>query len=73
MEAPERAIRSVHDAAAAVAALGHRVGHYRVDAGEAVWQLKSLVVHGAIRAHVLVDVTVEDLADWVLRMETGEG
>lgn len=72
MEAPEGAVRRVHDAAAAMAALGHRVGHHRVDAGEAVGQLKGLVVHGAIRAHVLVDVAVEDLADGVLKMEIGE-
>lgn len=73
MEAPEGAVRRVHDAGAAVAALGHRVGHHRVYAGEAVGQLKGLVVHGAICAHVLVNVAIEELADGVLKMETVEG
>lgn len=73
MEAPEGAVGRVHDTAAAVAAEGHRVGHHGVNAGGAVRQLKGLVVHSAVRAHVLIDVAVEDLADGVLEMEACEG
>lgn len=73
MKALEGAVRRVHGAAAAVAAQGHRVGHHGVDARGAVGQLKGLVVHGAVRAHVLIHVAEGDLEDGVLKRDTGEG
>lgn len=72
MEALEGAVRRVHDTAAAVAAQSHWIGHHGVDAGGAVRQLEGLVVHGAICAHMLIDIAIEDLADGVLEMEPGE-
>lgn len=71
MEALKGAVRRVHGAAAAVAAQGHRVGDHRVDARGAVGQLKGLVVHGAVRAHVLIHIAEGDLEDGVLEREAG--
>lgn len=73
MEALEGAVRRVHGASAAVAAQGHRVGHHGVDAGRAVGQLEGLVVHSAVRAHVLIHIAEGDLEDRVLGREAGEG
>lgn len=73
MEALESAVRRVHDTAAAVAAQSHRVGHHGVDARGTVGQFEGLVVHSTVRAHMLIDVAVEDLADRVLGREAGEG
>lgn len=73
MEALEGAVRRVHGAAAAVAAQGHRVGHHGVDAGRAVGQLEGLVVHSAVRAHVLIHIAEGDLEDRVLGREGCKG
>lgn len=73
MEALEGAVRRVHGAAAAVAAQGHWVGHHGVNASGAVGQLKGLVVHIAVRAHVLIHIAERDPENGVLEREAGEG